>query len=121
MILETLPESFDTFKWNYSMNKLEYTVTKLMKELHTAEGLTKRKRNQRKAYATEHKASTSESKKRLHKADKENQCKVQKKKKPRPVEADKSNDKRHHCNEPGHWRRNCPAYLKTKEKGKAKA
>ena len=37
------------------MNKLEYTVTELMKELHTAEGLTKR---------------ASGSKKRPHKADK---------------------------------------------------
>ena len=27
MILETFPESFDTFKLNYSMNKLTYTVT----------------------------------------------------------------------------------------------
>ena len=27
MILETLPESFESFKLNYSMNKLEYTVT----------------------------------------------------------------------------------------------
>ena len=43
--------------------------------------------------------------------------KVQKKKKPRAVKVDKSNDKCHHCNEPGHWRRNCPAYLKTKVKG----
>ena len=44
MILETLPESFDTFKGNYSMNKLEYIVTELVKEPHSAEGLTKRKR-----------------------------------------------------------------------------
>ena len=37
---KTLPESFDTFKLNYSMNKLEYTVTELMKELHTAVALS---------------------------------------------------------------------------------
>ena len=54
------------------MNKLEYNVTKLMKELHTAEGLTKRKRNQGEAHATEYKASTSGSKKRPHKAEKKN-------------------------------------------------
>ena len=51
MILETLPESFDTFKLNYSMNKLEYTVTELMKELHTAEGLTKKKMTQGEVHA----------------------------------------------------------------------
>ena len=33
MILETLPEYFDTFKLNYSMNKLEYTVIEFTKEL----------------------------------------------------------------------------------------
>ena len=55
---------------NYSINKLEYTVTKLMKELHTAVGLTKRKRNQGEAHATEQKASASGTKKRPHKADK---------------------------------------------------
>ena len=54
------------------MNKIEYTVTKLMKELHTAEGLTKRKRNQGQAHATEHKASASRSKKRPHDAEKKN-------------------------------------------------
>ena len=53
MILETLPASLDTSKMNYSINKLEYTVTKLMKELHTAVGLTKKKRNQGEAHATE--------------------------------------------------------------------
>ena len=31
VILETLPASLDTSKMNYSINKLEYTVTKLMK------------------------------------------------------------------------------------------
>ena len=80
------------------MNKLEYTVTKLIKELHTAEGLTKRKRNQGEAHATEDKEFTSGSKKRPHKVEKKNQGKVQKKKKPRAVKVDKSNDKRNHCN-----------------------
>ena len=59
VILENLPASPDTSKMNYSINKLEYIVTKLMKELHTAVGLTKRKRNQGEAHATEHKAFTS--------------------------------------------------------------
>ena len=72
MILETLPESFDTFKLNYSMNKLEYTVTELMKELHTTEGLTKRKRDQGETRASEHKSSACGSKKRPHKAEKKN-------------------------------------------------
>ena len=62
------------------MNKLEYTVTELMKELHTAEGLTKKKRALEEVHAT---ASTSGSNKRPHKAEKKNQPKFQNKKKPR--------------------------------------
>ena len=81
------------------MNKIEYTVKKLMKELHTAEGIIKRKRNQGEAHATKHKASTSGSKKRPRKAEKKNQGKVSKKKNPRAIKVDKSNDKYHHCNE----------------------
>ena len=73
MILETLPQSFDTFKLNYSMNKLEYIVTELMKELRTAEGLTKKKKTQEEIHAT---ASTYGSKKRPRKAEKKNQPKV---------------------------------------------
>ena len=33
MVLEALSDSFDTFKLNYSMNKLSYNLTELMKEL----------------------------------------------------------------------------------------
>ena len=33
MVLETLFDSFDTFKLNYLMNKLSYNLTDLMKEL----------------------------------------------------------------------------------------
>ena len=100
MILETLPETFDTFKLNYSMNKLEYTVTELMKELQTAEAFTKKKRAQGEVHAT---ASTSGSKKRPRNAEKKNQPKVHTKKKaPKAPKVDKSKDKCHHYNEPGH-------------------
>ena len=39
MVLETLSNSFDTFKLNYSMNKLSYNLMELMKELQAAEAL----------------------------------------------------------------------------------
>ena len=45
MILETLPESFDSFKLNYSMNKLSYSLTELMKELQAAEALFNKGKN----------------------------------------------------------------------------
>ena len=45
MILETLFESFDSFKLNYSMNKLSYSLTKLMKQLQVAEALFNKGKN----------------------------------------------------------------------------
>ena len=33
MVFETLSDSFDTFKLNYSINKLSYNLTELIKEL----------------------------------------------------------------------------------------
>ena len=45
MVLETLSDSFDTFKLNYSMNKLGYNFTELMKELEAAEALFSKGKN----------------------------------------------------------------------------
>ena len=39
MILQSLPESFKKFKLNYNMNKMIYTLSKLMNELVAAEGI----------------------------------------------------------------------------------
>ena len=39
MAIETLSDMFDAFRLNYSMNKLSYTLTELMKELQAAETL----------------------------------------------------------------------------------
>ena len=45
MILETLSESFDSFKLNYSMNKLGYSLTELKKVLQAAEALFNKGKN----------------------------------------------------------------------------
>ena len=37
IVFETLSDSFDTFKLNYSMNKLRFNLTELMKELQATE------------------------------------------------------------------------------------
>ncbi|XP_024024749.1 uncharacterized protein LOC112092536 [Morus notabilis] len=64
MILETLPEMFDNFKLNYSMNKLNYSLPELMKELQTAETLLlKGKKRNGKVNLTKAKPSTSGAKK----------------------------------------------------------
>ena len=44
MVLETLSNSFD-FKLNYSMNKLSYNLTELMKELQAAKALFSKDKN----------------------------------------------------------------------------
>ena len=41
MVLETLPPSFNHFKLNYSMNKLEWSLTELMQQLQIAETIIK--------------------------------------------------------------------------------
>ena len=41
MVLETLPPSFNHFKLNYSMNKLESSLTELMQQLQIAETIVK--------------------------------------------------------------------------------
>ena len=47
MVLETLSDSFDTFKLNYSMNKLSYNFTELMKELQAVEALFSKGKNRK--------------------------------------------------------------------------
>ena len=41
MVLETLSPSFNHFKLNYSMNKLEWSLTERMQQLHIAETIVK--------------------------------------------------------------------------------
>ena len=41
MVLETLPPSFNNFKLNYSMNKLEWSLTELIQQLQIAETIVK--------------------------------------------------------------------------------
>ena len=60
MVLETLFDSFDTFKLNYSMNKLSYNLTELMKELQAAKALFSKGKNRRgEVYLSVNRASTS--------------------------------------------------------------
>lgn len=121
MIMETLSDSFDGFCLKYSMNKLNYTVTELMKELQTNEAmLNKNKKKSGEAHVTEQKASTSGSNRVVRKPKNAKQAgskkpyqKAKSAKGKAVAKDDKSEHNCHHCGEAGHWRRNCPAYLKT--------
>ncbi len=113
MILETLPEMFDNFKLNYSMNKLSYTLSELMKELQTAEALLlKGKRKVGEANYTDSRASSSSKKPKKKSMKKKAQAEAKPSKDKAPAKVDKSKDKCHHCGASGHWRRNCPKFLK---------
>ena len=45
MVLETLYDSFNTFKLNYAMTKLSYNLIELMKELQAVEALFSKGKN----------------------------------------------------------------------------
>ena len=64
MVLETLYDSFDTFKLNYSINKLSYNLMELMKELQADKALFSKWKNRRgEAHLSMNRASTSGTKK----------------------------------------------------------
>ena len=64
MVLTMFSDSFDTFKLNYSMNKLSYNLTKLLKELYVAEALfSKGKNREDEVYLTVNRASSFKTKK----------------------------------------------------------
>ncbi|KAL5564581.1 hypothetical protein UlMin_027745 [Ulmus minor] len=62
MILETLPDSFISFKTNYVLNKMDLNLTALMTELQTFEGMIKSKGGE--ANITVASSSSSKKKKR---------------------------------------------------------
>ncbi|KAL5749512.1 hypothetical protein ACOSP7_024115 [Xanthoceras sorbifolium] len=49
IILTTFPKSFDQFKSNYGMNKLQFSLTQLLNELATFEALTKENKKRKRS------------------------------------------------------------------------
>ncbi|XP_019242210.1 PREDICTED: uncharacterized protein LOC109222298, partial [Nicotiana attenuata] len=43
MVLQTLPDSFQRFRLNYNMNKMDLSLAKLLNELQAAESMSKHK------------------------------------------------------------------------------
>ncbi|TYK00056.1 gag/pol protein [Cucumis melo var. makuwa] len=130
-ILESLPESLLQFRSNAVMNKIAYTLTTLLSELQTFESLMKikgQKGETNVATSTRkfHKGSTSGTKSMPSSSGN----KKWKKKKggqgnKANLTAAKTNKKAKaakgicfHCNQEGHWKRNCPKYLAEKNKAK---
>ena len=104
MVLETLPPSFNHFKLNYSMNKLEWSLTELMQQLQIAETIVKGQLNVN--FVSGESSKPPNGKKR----NKANQSSVHVKskiaKKARPLDPNrKPKGKCFKCGQKGHWKK----------------
>ncbi|TYK23897.1 gag/pol protein [Cucumis melo var. makuwa] len=131
-VLESLPESFLQFRSNVVMNKIAYTRTTLLKELHNFESLMKIKGQKGEAnVATStrkfHRGSTFGTKSVPSSSGTKNWKKKKKGgqgNKAKPVAAKMSKKAKvakgicFHCIQEGRWKRNCPKYVAENKKAK---
>ena len=118
MVLNTLTDTFAQFKINYELNKKDYILTTLIKDLQVIENILKKKNLvSLEANMVEGPSSSKPNAKEKRK-NKKKGCgsKAPKKKSFKKFTAGKG--KYFHCNEDGHWKGNCKIYLDLKRKGK---
>ena len=110
IVLLSLPPSFNQFKLNYNMNKLDFTLAALLNELQAAEGTIKNKPSVflGEASSTKPKGRFGKKKKKAGKKKGSATGGVKK--------TDKSKGKCFHCNQKGHWKNDCPKFLAKQQK-----
>ena len=120
MILHSLPESFKEFKLNYNMNKKIYSLSELMNELVAAEGIlgtSSVDANMSEASTSQPKLKGKGKKKKKKDFTKQDGKQIALGVANKGKKKDYTKGKCFHCGEKGHWKRNCPKFRVTNNKG----
>ena len=120
MVLNILSDTFTQFKIDYELNKKDYTLAALMKDLHITENILKKKNSiSLEANVAEGLSSSKPNVKEKGKNKKKKKgygSTIPKKKDFKKSTASKG--KCFHCNKDRHWKRNCKIFLNLKRKEK---
>ena len=115
LILNSLTDSYDQFVMNYNMNNMEKSIAELHSMLKTAEQTVKKKPS----HVLMVNKGKGMKKKRKSKAKAAKSPKGQQQARPKPKEKVPKEGVCFHCQQPGHWKRNCTLYLEDLKKKKS--
>ncbi|KAK0607649.1 hypothetical protein LWI29_018134 [Acer saccharum] len=112
MVVNSLSDSFDQFKLDYTLNKKEYTLQGLMQAVQSAEKILVKGKGQEIHIVG--KVATVKARQKVKKQQKKKQLGPIKKE---TKKVTKIKGKCFLCGEKGHWKRNCPKSQNKKEEG----
>ncbi|KAK4850321.1 hypothetical protein QYF36_005646 [Acer negundo] len=112
MVVNSLSDSFDQFKLDYTLNKKEYTLQGLMQDVQSAEKILVKGKGQEIHIVG--KVATVKARQKVKKQQKKKQLGPIKKE---TKKVTKIKGKCFLCGEKGHWKRNCPKSQNKKEEG----